>query len=63
MKVFLSSTYTDLIEHRKSVVNALEYIDLTGFQRTTAERAAFDSQELRLTQVTMKPVRSGTRIL
>ncbi len=27
MKIFLSSTYLDLIEHRKAVVNALRTMD------------------------------------
>jgi len=58
MKVFLSSTYTDLIEHRRAAHDAMIYTDLTGFHRATIERVDSDSPEPRLTQAIMKPVRS-----
>jgi len=59
MKAFLSSTYKDLIEHRKAAHDATQYVDLTGFHKGLVERVDSDSHALWLSQVTMKPVRSG----
>ena len=59
MKVFISSTYNDLSEHRKSAHDALEAIDLTGFTATRLNRSLCKSEATRSTRTPLKPVRSG----
>ncbi len=67
MKVFLSSTYFDLTEHRiipagdKAAHDALEPIDLTGFTAARLNRSICKSESTRLTRTPWKPVRSGTQ--
>jgi hypothetical protein len=50
MKVFLSSTYNDLSDHRKAAHSAINPVDLTGFHAALIQRVDF-----------VKPVRSGTQ--
>ena len=59
MKVFLSSTYNDLIEHRKAAHDALEPIDLTGFTATRLNRSVCKSESIHSIRTPWKPVRSG----